>query len=536
MYTQILDPAGMLHLSALCAALPLATLFLLLGVLRTRAYVAALASLSIAVAVALLVYKMPTLQIVSSGTEGIVFGLFPICWLVINALWIYNLTVESGHFVILRNSFQSLSTDQRIQAILIAFCFGALLESLAGAGAPVAICAVMLIGLGFRPVVAATVCLVANTAPVAFAALALPITVLANVTGLPFSDLGAMVGRQTPVLACMVPLILVYMVDGKRGLKEMWMPALCAGISFSAAQFLASNYISVALTDIFATLAATLALLVTTNRMKVVIPSVRADETFVTPNASSKPRCEDIAKAYAPYAVVIIVFALAQISFVKNFLDSATQVIAWPGLNVTSPSGHPVAATNLKIEWLGAAGTLLFLCGVITAGLLRVSPSRAAALWLNTVIEMRSAILTIVSVLALAYVMNLGGLTSTLGVWMAGSGTFFAFLSPFIGWLGVAITGSDASANALFGTLQVTAANQAGLHPVVLAAANCAGGVLGKMLSPQTLAIAAVAVKMQGQEGMLFRKVFAWSIGLTTLMGILVYLQTTPILAWMVVQ
>ena len=589
MFQQDLEAVGgSLALSALCAATPLLTLFVLLGGLRLRAWVAGLISLAVALVVAVVLFSMPVGQALTAGVDGAVFGFFPILWIVINAIWVYNLTVASGHFDVLRRSFEKVSPDQRIQAIIIAFCFGALLEALAGFGTPVAISVVMLMALGFRPLKAAAVALIANTAPVAFGALATPIVTLASVTSAVSDDsrltvegLGSMVGRQTPILAVIVPLILVYVVDGRRGVRATWLPAIVCGVSFGLAQFVSSNYISVPLADIVAALvaAASVVLLLRVWKPSEVLTAEQAGaeedaleeshaegrsekrsgrrapdgiSTAVTGSTtrgvdtrvgtgagadSNVPRDSgvDVLKAYAPYLVIIAIFSIVNIPSVVAALaeEPFTYLFTVPGLDILNPAGDPVE-TLFKFNWLPAAGTLMIFAGLITALILKVSPVKAAKTYVETYIELKSAIITVMAVLALAYVMNLSGQTASLGAWLAGTGAAFALLSPILGWIGVAVTGSDTSANALFGALQVQTAVEAGLDPVLMASANTSGGVLGKMVSPQNLAIAAAAVGMAGREGDIFRKVIGWSLGLLVLMCILVGLQSTPVLDWMV--
>jgi lactate permease len=581
MFEQVIAPvAGSLGLSALCAAIPLVTLFVLLGVLKVKAWIAGLVSLAVAAVVAVVFFSMPVGQTLLSATEGAAFGFFPILWIVINAIWVYNLTVASGHFDVLRRSFAKVSPDQRIQAIIIAFCFGALLEALAGFGTPVAITVVMLMAMGFQPIKAAAVALIANTAPVAFGALATPVITLATVTsgvnddpGLTVDTLGAMVGRQTPILAVFVPLVLVFVVDGMRGVRQTWLPAIVAGLSFGLAQFVAANYISVPLTDIIAALVSAAAVV---GLLRVWQPSESPDlaepahataamgsggatagETLGDEPGDQRARDRhaprtgggaasdghlsdhggDVVKAYAPYLIIIVIFSLANLGPVKAFLAEAPWTIkfAWPGLHVFGPGAdEPLASTTFTLNWLPAAGTLMILAGILTAIVLKVSPGRAFKAYVDTYKELKWAIVTVMAVLALAYVMNLSGQTATLGAFLAQTGSFFVFLSPILGWIGVAVTGSDTSANALFGALQVQTAASAGLDAVLLAAANSSGGVMGKMVSPQNLAIAAAAVGMAGKEGELFRKVFGWSMLLLLFMCIIVVLQATPVLGWMV--
>jgi lactate permease len=591
MYRPVLDPVGgSLALSALFAMLPLLTLFILLGVLRLNAWKAALASLLVALLVAVLVYPMPVGQALLAGTEGAAFGFFPILWIVINAIWVYNMTVVTGHFDVLRRSFARISDDQRIQAVIIAFCFGALLEALAGFGTPVAITSVMLIALGFRPIKAATVALVANTAPVAFGALAVPITTLAAVTNIPEHTLAQMVGRQTPLLGVFVPMALVFIIDRWRGVRQTLPATLACGIVFALAQFTTSNYLSTQLTDIVASLlgAAAIVLLLRVWRPAErfvdepeLVPAERAPEAGQRPgtawaaeagsagvragtptsrggarsagggdhpvgmgtgsadelgarDAETHDTRGDVVRAYAPYLIIIAIFIVTQLPAVKALFEVPTKVLQWPGLHLQTAGGKPSTIPTYKLNWLSAAGTLLIIAGLITIPVIGISLRQAWKAYVDTYRQLAGAIVTVMAVLALAYVMNASGQTATLGAWMAGAGAAFALISPILGWLGVAVTGSDTSSNSLFGALQVTAAHQTGLNPVLMAAANSSGGVLGKMISPQNLAIAAAAVGLSGREGDVFRKVFGWSLAFLAFMCVLVYLQSTSVLSWMV--
>ena len=528
MYHQVLAPlAGSLGWSALAASIPLLSLFALLGVVRMTAWKASLLSLAISLLVAVLIYPMPADQALLSAALGAAFGLFPILWIVINALWIYNMTVTTGHFDVLQRSFSRVSSDRRIQAVIIAFCFGALLEALAGFGTPVAITTVMLLALGFRPLTSAVVALVANTAPVAYGALASPLITLASVTQLPLGQLGALTGRQTPLLAVFVPMVLIGIIDGFRGVRQTLPATLTCGISFAVVQFAAANYISVPLTDI---LAALVSAGLTVLLMRVWTPAGSHDSG---PAPDTDPRAQ-VLRAYAPYLIIIVVFVLAQIGPIHNLLDATTTKFPWPGLHITDPSGKALSLTKFKFDWLSNAGSLLLIAGLLTAPVLRASPRNALHRYAATYAQLRWPIVTVASVLALAYVMNTSGQTTTLGTWMAATGGLFPLLSPILGWLGVAITGSDTSSNSLFGALQVAAANKVGAHSLLTAAANGSGGVLGKMISPQNLAIAAGALGMTGQEGDIFRRVLPWSAAFLAVMCGVVYLQSTPVLAWMV--
>jgi lactate permease len=554
MYKQVLDPVShSLGGSSIFAVLPLLSLFVLLGGVRMKAQWASLISLAVAVVVAIAVYGMPLGQALDAGAEGAAFGFFPIMWIVINALWIFNMTVETGDFAVLRRAFSSVSNDQRVQVVIIAFCFGALLEALAGFGTPVAICGVMLVGLGFRPIKAVAVALVADTAPVAFGAIAIPIITLAQVTGLPKHTLSQMVGRQVPFVAFLVPFLLVFMIDGRRGLRDSWPAALVAGGVFAVVQFATSNFISTELTDIFASLASAGALVAL---LRVWSPRAHEDSTVpmarpggpaiaggAQPDAGLERRvgAEEgrpvsrgaMLRAFVPYIIIIVVLGVCSLHAVAAQLDKATNAVTWPGLHVLNAKGKPPSSEIYKLNWLTAAGSQLFVCGLLTAAALRVAPRRALAIYAATFKQLIWAIVTVCSVLALAYVMNLAGMTITLGMWAAGAGGFFAFLSPIVGWFGTAVTGSDTSSNSLFGALQVAAAKHAQLSPTLLAAANSSGGVLGKMVSPQNLAIGAAAVGLAGHEGDIFRKVIVWSIVFLLIVAVLVLLQSGA-LSWMV--
>ena len=544
MYQQVLDPvAHSLAWSSLVAAIPLLVLFILLGMLRVTAWIASLVSLAVSIVIAAAVYGMPLGQSLLAGSEGALFGFFPILWIVINAIWVYRMTVHTGHFDVLRRSFAQVSDDQRIQAIIIAFSFGALMEALAGFGTPVAVTSVMLIALGFRPLKAAVLALTANTAPVAFGAMATPIITLGAVTGVSSDTLGAMVGRQTPILSLFVPLVLVLIVDGRKGLRETWPAAVVCGVAFAIAQYVTSNFISVPLADVVASLVSAAAIVVLVRMWR---PREYAGPAVIAGGAADAPTPQfagrvahpdsrgEVIRAYAPYVIIIAVFVVCQIPAVKDLLGKATQVIAWPGLHLTGVTGQPLSLSKFTLNYLTTPGTQMLLAGVITMIVLRVSVSRAVREYGGTLNQLRWAIITVMAVLALAFVMNASGQTITLGTWMAGAGGAFALLSPILGWLGVAVTGSDTSSNSLFGALQITAAGHAGLSQVLMAAANSSGGVLGKMVSPQNLAIAAASVGLVGREGDIFRKVLGWSLLFLIGMCLLAALQTTAILAWMV--
>ena len=586
MYQPDLSPvADSLALSSLVAALPLLLLFVLLGGFRLKAHWAGLASLATAAGIAVACYDMPAGLVALSAGEGAAFGLFPIMWIVVTAIWVYQLTVVSGRFEDLRRAFGLISDDPRVQVVIIAFCFGGLLEALAGFGAPVAITGVMLMALGFAPVRAAITVLVANTAPVAFGAIAIPIITAGELTKIPYTEIGAYVGRQTPLIALFVPVLLVALVDGRRGVRQTWPVAAVCGAVFAVAQFVSANYVSVELTDIIASLAALAAVVLflrvwtpqggeearaglegsgDSGRARSGSEGEGSGAGEGSGNGSGSPEADADADAAAatttrtrtdpdriaaevrgnpsrtvmaflPYLIVIAVFSLAKLwAPAKEFLASSDIKISWPGLDgqVLTAAGEPSTTTVYTFPWLSSPGTLLLLSGLAVAVAYRVSAASAAREFAATVVKLRWALLTVASVLALAYVMNLSGQTITIGTWIAGTGAAFAFLSPILGWLGTAVTGSDTSANALFATLQQAAGHKAGLDPTLLVAANTSGGVVGKMISPQNLTIAATAVGLVGKESVLFRGAIKWSLLLLLCMCVLVYLQS-GVLAWM---
>jgi len=561
-FPQLTDPLfGNLALSAVCAALPLLLLFVLLGVFRVKAHKAALAGLALSILLAIVIWRMPVGQTFSAAVEGAFYGLFPILWILINALWIYKLTVATRWFEVLGRAIRSISNDLRILAILIAFCFGALLESLAGFGAPVAISAAMLMAAGMKPLTSAIVSLLANTAPVAFGAMAAPIIALNGVTGLAVHDLSRMLGRQTPFIAVLVPLILVFIVDGRRGLRQTWPVAVVAGIVFALAQFFTSNFFAMELTDVVAAVSTVIAVLVMLrfwqpakivglspetvpdgvgpmhadgSRERSVPAPVVLDATVRGATVDRPPR-RQVLLSIAPYLIIMAIFSIAQIPAIKAWLGVVgTVTFQWPGLDVADAAGGPVPAQTFRLDHVKATGTLLFFSGLLTMVLYRISIREGLGIYRANLVQLRWTIVTVTAVLALSFVMNLSGQTNTLGVALATTGGFFVILSPVLGWIGVALTGSDTSSNSLFGQLQVTAAAKTGLSPLLMAAANSSAGVLGKMLSLQNLAVAAAAVGIAGSEGILFRKLIGWSLGLLVVIATLILLQSMPILGWMV--
>ncbi|MSR98391.1 L-lactate permease [Arthrobacter sp. BL-252-APC-1A] len=573
-FTPATDAVGSsITLSALLALVPLLVFFVLLAFVKRKAYVAGAWALLAALVVAVAGFGMPVGLAVLSATQGAAFGLFPVVWIIVMAVWLYQVTVRSGRFEDLRRVFDAVGGgDLRVQAILVAFCFGGLLEALAGFGAPVAITVTMLLALGIAPVRAATAVLIANTAPVAFGALAIPITTAANLTSYTGDEIGAVVGRQTPLLAFIIPLVLLFILDGRRGLRDCWPVALFTGIVFSVFQFLCSNFFSYELTDIVASLVALVAAVgflrvwhprggkAAAERMQGELAAAKAEGwtsagggntpvgSAATDTATDRLTPSRAWMALFPYVLVIVIFGFVNLWTlglnVPEALARTTIRIPWPWLHdaLLDADGERVSSTVYNFEWLVTPGTLLLISGLIVAVVYsrfndhgRYPLSVGGALqeiWL-TARRMTSAALTILAVLALAYVMNFSGQTISIGTWLAGTGAFFAFLSPVLGWIGTAVTGSDTSANALFARLQETAGAAAGLDPKLMVAANTGGGVMGKLISPQNLAIAAAAVNMSGRESVLLRKVFGWSVALLLALCVIVFLQSTPVLGWM---
>ena len=543
-YTALTDAVGgSLALSALVGTLPLITFFVMLLAVKARAHVSGLTALAVALAVAVLAFGMPWNLALLSATQGAIFGLFPIVWIVVLALWFYQVTVLSGRFEDMRTIFDTIGGgDLRIQAILIAFCFGGLLEALAGFGAPVAITATMILALGLTPLKTATVVLLANTAPVAFGAVAIPITTAGTLTGLDSATIGAVVGHQAPFFAVLVPFILLLIIDGVRGLREAWPAALTIGLSFAVAQWWCATFFSYELTDVVAALVGLGAAVILLRFWRPTgADAVRERLGVEKPAAPEALTPGRVWMAVLPYVLVVAVFGVAKLWTLgvnmPALLASTDVLVPWPGLDgrLLGADGTPISATVYKFQWLSSPGTLLLISGLLVAGVYSVfdGDGRFRLSLLDAVLEighcfhkMRWSALTIVGVLSLAYVMNFSGQTISIGTWVAGLGAVFAFLSPVLGWLGTAVTGSDTSANALFANLQKTAALETGLDPHLMTAANTSGGVVGKMISPQSLAIAATAVNLEGRESAIFRSVVWWSVGLLLLLYTLVYLQS----------
>ncbi|MDO5618932.1 L-lactate permease [Kocuria sp.] len=550
-YTAQVDAvAGSLGLSALVGIVPLVAFFIALVGLKRSAWISGLIALATAIFVAILAFGMPTDLALLSATQGAVFGLFPIVWIVVMALWFYQITVAAGRFEDMRSIFDTIGGgDVRIQAILIAFCFGGLLEALAGFGAPVAITATMILAIGLKPLKTAVVVLIANTAPVAFGAVATPITTAGKLTGLDPAHIGAVVGHQAPLFAFVVPFLLLILIDGFKGLKQAWPAALVIGFCFAVAQWWCATYFAYELTDVVAAIAGVAGAVILLRFWK----PRGAAEAKQRLGIEEVDNVSDLTAgrvwmAMLPYVLVVAVFGIAKLWTVgvnvPQWLASTDIKIPWPGLDgrlLSASTGEPITGTVYNFTWLSSPGTLLLITGLLVTVIYTVFngngrfPMTIAKglqeIW-ACMYKMRYSALTIMLVLALAYVMNFSGQTLAIGSFVAGLGAAFAFFSPVLGWVGTAVTGSDTSANALFSNLQQTAAEAAGLDPNLMVAANTTGGVVGKMISPQSLAIAATAVSMPGQESTIFKKVLPWSIGMLIVLCALVFLQSN-VLAWM---
>jgi lactate permease len=532
MFHQILNPvAGNLLLSVVVAALPIVTVLVALGVLRRPAWQASLAGLIVGLVIAMLFWQFPVGLALDSVAAGSVFALWPVMWLVFNALLLYNIAVISGRFDAFRDwVLKHLPNDRRVVLVVVGFCFGCLLEGVAGFGTPVAITTALLMLVGLPPLEALTMTLIFNTAPVAFGALGTPITVLAQVTGLPALKLGAMVGRQLPFIAMLLPFYVIGIYGGLRSLRALWPLLLVAGGSFALTQFVTSNYIDYSLTDV---LSALTSLIVTLVFLQVWSPSTDAEFLIRRPVAPVTAATTSMSpwQGWIPWIVVsavVIVWTRLKIAAIGQ------HTIPWPGLHnaVFITLYNKAYAANWVFQPLGT-GTAILLATIITAVLVGVGPARYGQAVAMTWKQSRIAILTVALIVGLAYLMNYSGLNYTLGLGVASAGIFFPMLSAFLGWVAVFLSGSDTSGNALFGNLQVVAANQLGLNPVLIAATNSSGGVMGKMISPQNIATGISVTNLRGQEGLVVARTFKHSIILTLLLGVLVVLQQY-VFKWMI--
>jgi len=539
-WTQVYNPMNNLALSALFAAIPIILIFYLLAIRRTPGQIAGAIAVTSAVLVAIFVYKMPATLALTSTGMGALYGIFPIFWIVLTAIFIYNMTVETGQFEIVKDSIATITDDRRLQGLLIAFGFGAFLEGAAGFGTPVAISAGMLVGLGFSPLYAAGLCLIANTAPVAFGGIGIPIIVAGQVTGIDTMKISAMVGRQLPFLSVVIPIWLVVLMSGWKATKEVLPACLVAGVSFAGVQWFSSNYIGPELPDILSSLSCIISLTIFLKYWKPAKIWRFANEPAPTLVANKEALTfGKVFKAWSPFIILTVMVILWGLKPVVAVLDSVTLKFLVPGLDKLVMQVAPIAkaptamAALYKVNWLSAAGTSLFIASIITAAVLGVSPGKFISIFRKTVIQLIKPLITIPCVLGLAYIMNYSGMSSTLGLFLSGTGSLFPFFSPFLGWLGVFLTGSDTSANALFGNLQAVTGTQVGVDPTLTVAANSSGGVCGKMISPQSIAVATAASGLVGKEGDLFSFTVKHSLILAVIVGVMTYLQAY-FLTWMI--
>ncbi|PXX80663.1 lactate permease LctP family transporter [Rivihabitans pingtungensis] len=545
-WTQIYAPLGSLGLSALVASLPIIFFFIALAVLRMKGHVAGTITVAIALAIAVLVYQMPVDMAFAAAGYGFLYGLWPIAWIIVCSVFLYKVTVKTGQFDIIRASVLSITEDQRLQMLLVGFSFGAFLEGAAGFGAPVAITAALLVGLGFNPLYAAGLCLIANTAPVAFGAMGIPILVAGKVTSIDPFLIGKMAGHQLPLLSVIVPFWLVFMMDGFRGIRQTWPAILVAGGSFAVTQFFTASYVGPELPDITSALVSLICLTVF---LKVWHPK----ENFRFANdGTTKGICVprsgkagsalgftggQVFKAWTPFIILTAMVTVWSLKPFKMLFDKggplAGLVFKWevPHLHNLVIKAAPIVASAkpyeaiYKLDILSATGTAILIAALISIALLRMKPAEAARTFVEVVLELKRPIYSIGMVLAFAFVANYSGLSSTLALVLAGTGALFPFFSPFLGWLGVFLTGSDTSSNALFCSLQATTAHQIGVSDTLLVAANTTGGVTGKMISPQSIAVACAAVGLVGKESDLFRFTVKHSLMFATMVGIITYVQ-----------
>lgn len=561
-WQQIYDPMGNIWLSSAIALIPIIFFFLALAVFRLKGSVAGTITVVLALLVALFLYQMPVTLALSSAIYGFFYGLWPIAWIIIGAVFLYKVTVKTGQFDIIRSSILSLTQDQRLQMLLVGFAFGTFLEGAAGFGAPVAITAALLVGLGFKPLYAAGLCLIVNTAPVAFGAMGIPIIVAGQVSGVETHAISQMVGRQLPFI---VPIVLVWIMaimDGWRGVRETFPAIVVGGGSFAIAQFLTSNYIGPELPDITAAIASLVSL---TLLFKVWQPkhifrfenqvdgkNQMGDNTSVSaPLPTTHYSPAQIIKAWMPFVILTAMVSLWSIKpfkdlFVKGKDGHPDGALVDMVMSINVPYLHnavqklPPVVTKItdyaaiyKFDWFSATGTAIMLAAIISIVMLKMRPKQALSTFGETINELRTPIYSIGMVLAFAFIANYSGLSATLALALAHTGKAFTFFSPFLGWLGVFLTGSDTSANALFAALQATTARQIGVPEVLLVAANTSGGVTGKMISPQSIAIACAATGLVGKESDLFRFTVKHSIIFTIMIGVLITLQAY-VVPWMI--
>ena len=550
-WIQVYNPLGALWLSALVAAIPIAFFFVTLAVFRWEAYLAGLGTVAVTLVIAIVVYGMPVKLAALATAMGMAYGLWPISWIILSAVFLYKLSVKSGQFEVIRASVVTITEDQRLQVILIGFAFGAFLEGAAGFGAPVAITAAILASLGLNPLYAAGLCLIANTAPVAFGALGIPILVAGKTAGIDPFLVGQMAGRQLPLLSLFVPFFIVWLMDGFKGVRQTWPALLVAGGSFAVTQYFTSNHIGPELPDITSAL---VCLAATTVFLKRWHPkhayasssgSGAAAPATETPAKRSNYTTGQILKAWSPFIILTVVVVIWTLPGFRSLFDAdgplygTTLSFKVPGLHdaviKTAPivdKATPYAATY-KLDLLAATGSGILLAAVLSMFVLGISPREGIEVFKETVKDLVKSILTISLVLGFAFIANYSGVSSTLALAIASSGHWFPFFSPVLGWLGVFLTGSDTSSNALFSSLQSITAHQIGVSDVLMVAANSTGGVTGKMISPQSIAVACAAVGLVGRESELLRFTAKWSIVFLLVICVITYVQAYY-LQWMI--
>lgn len=543
-WMQIYDPAGNLWLSSLIAAVPIIFFFVALAVIRMKGHWAGTVTVLLALAVAILFYQMPVGMALGAAGYGFLYGLWPIAWIIVAAVFLYKITVKTGQFEIIRASVVSITEDQRLQMLMVGFSFGAFLEGAAGFGAPVAITAALLVGLGFNPLYAAGLCLIANTAPVAFGAMGIPMIVAGKVTGIDPFKIGQMAGRQLPLLAVFVPFWIVFIMDGVRGVKETWPAILVAGLSFAIGVYFTSNFIGPELPDITSALISLVSL---TLFLKVWKPKriFRFKELTEEEKSSTVYSTGQIFKAWSPFLILTAIVTVWSLKPFKDLfakggaLNSTVLSFPIPGLDKMVQKAAPIVAKTTAmpavydLNLLSATGTAILLAAIVSMIVLKMSVADGLKTFGETVNELKRPIYTIGTVLAFAFVANYSGLSSTLALLLAGTGAAFPFFSPILGWLGVFLTGSDTSSNALFCSLQATTAQQVGVSDTLLVAANTTGGVTGKMISPQSIAVACAAVGLVGNESNLFRFTLKHSLFFVAIIGVITTLQAY-VFQWMV--
>jgi lactate permease len=531
-WVQVYNPLSNLALSALIAGIPLYILFYMLAVRRSPGHWAALFGTGSAVILAIAIWGMPIGLAVNSTIMGMAFGLFPIVWIVLNTIWVYNMTVESGEFDIIRNSLACITDDRRLQALFIAFAFGSFIEGTAGFGTPVAITAAMLVGLGFNPLYAAGICLIANTAPVAFGAIGIPIVVAAKVTDIDVMLISKIVGRQLPFLSVIVPIWLSVTMCGFKRSLEVLPACIVAGLCFAVTQFLVSNHVGPYLPDILSAIVTIIGLILFLRVWKPSNIFRFADETVATCPDRNKYSSGEILRAWSPYFILAVMVFLWGLDSVKAVLAPIGTTFNWPGLHNLVIKTVPIVgkdtpyAAQYALNIGSAAGTAILLSGILAVLVIpKYGFGRAIACYGRTAKQLRFPIITIAMILGLAYIMNYSGMSASMGLALAATGALFPFFAPILGWLGVFLTGSDTSSNALFGSLQKTTATQIGVNPALTVAANSSGGVCGKMISPQSISVATAATGLVGQEGTIFRFTLFHSVGMVLFICILTLLQ-----------